>query len=458
MDASTWHHTTADVGLAVALDRLPSRLRAGDATLRLHAPDVGAGSSRRHGRSVPVRWSTGRRVRGRRGGDGRLEVVPLASGGTSLLLHLDAADGTGLDAAAPRVLRGLRDHLETSHAAAHPQAGPRVRRRRALAATALLGVPAGLLLATSTMAPTPVSVDDRVATFRADAATDRGTTPTDGPPPVAEVDPAGAGEEPEDGAGEEARGPSPEVERGPVPGAAEDDAGGSDAAVGRDGSPSAETSAGSAGGRDDEPTAPRMRRPEPGVYQYATTGGDRLSMRGSARDYPETTFVTVRHDDCGFTQRWDVLDERWEERRWCVEDERRALTAMSSYREFFGHGQRNDLTCEGPTPSSDAVEPGVSWTVVCENEDTSATSRIEVGGRTEVEVDGAGVDTLQLMLETTVEGESTGRMAGEQWIVPDTGLLVREQWETEVETAGPMGPVTYTEDYTLLLESMEPSR
>jgi hypothetical protein len=460
MGSHASHQTTSDVGLAVVLDRLPSRVTADDVTLRLRVTDVGAGRSGPRARSVPVRWSTARRGSGQRRGDGRLEVAPLACGRTRLELHLDAAAGPRLEMTAPRLLRGLREHLQAPSApdVARPHVRPTAGRRRALAAAALISVPAvALLSATLLASPTPVSVDDRVAHFRADVATDPVAGPTDGPVTGGELGRATVDREAGTDEKETAGQASPE-ERRPEPVADEGDAGATEVTARRGADASAATSGGSAGPRDDEPTAPRPRRPEPGVYQYATTGGDRLSMRGSARDYPETTSVTVRHDDCGFTQRWDVFDERWEERRWCVEDEGRALTAMSSYREFFGRGQRNDLACEGRTPAADAIEPGVGWTVVCDDGDTRSTTRIEVGGRAEIEVDGGAVETRHLRLETTVEGESTGRMDGQQWVVPETGLLVREQWETEVETAGPMGPVTYTEDYTLWLESMEPSR
>jgi hypothetical protein len=484
MGSTTRHHTTCEVGLATALERLPSRVRAPRVTLRLHATDIGRGGAEPHARSVPVRWSTGRRGRGRRTGAGHLEVTPLASGGTRLGLRLhaaaptvpgatvpttpDAAVPTVLEATAPRLLRGLRDHLEAPPAAVGPrgQGGPRSGRRQALVVALLLGVPAVALgLATSVSAPTPVSVDDRVATFRADAVADRRADDTEEPSRGVGSVPHTAGEDTGTDGGEGADGRRSAAGQGPERAAAEAGVDGGhqdrdDGAAERGAAASTDTPEASSDGRGDEPAETRAARgrPDPGVYRYATTGGDRLSMRGSARDYPETTSVTVRHDDCGFTQRWDVFDERWEERRWCVQDGARALTATSSYREFFGRGQRNELACEGRTPPPHAVEPGAHWTVACEGDDTRSTTRVEVVGGTEVEVDGANVDTLHLRLETEVDGESTGRMQGQQWVVPHTGLLVREEWETEVETAGPMGPVTYTEDYTLRLESMEPAR
>lgn len=194
------------------------------------------------------------------------------------------------------------------------------------------------------------------------------------------------------------------------------------------------------------------------MYRYATTGGERLDVPGSARDYPQTTAITVRHDDCGFGERWDVFDERWEERDWCVDEEaRRPLVGMTSYREFFGHGQRNEMSCDGATPAADAMRAGRRWRIVCEDDGTTATTRVEVVETSPVEVEGERVDTLHLRMRTRIEGETSGTMTGERWVVADTGLLVREQQQTEVETAGPVGPVTYTEDYTLRLESTRPA-
>jgi hypothetical protein len=399
-----------------------------------------------------------------RGGGGHLEAVPLTSGRTELLLNLDAPAEPALTATAQRALRGLRDHLEQrpEDAAARRRTHPGARRRRALALTAMLGVPTlALVVAVLGSSPTPVSVDDRVADFRAHAGAHDGEAtrpprPSDEGPDAATTTGQDEGHGQREATGQPAAAPPPQPASGSGP--ADD---GTETTEPRDrAAPDAARASSAeeveADGDREERAGPR--RPQPGVYRYATTGGDRLSMRGSARDYPETTSVTIRHDDCGFTQRWDVFDERWEERTWCVEDGPRQMMAMSSYREFFGHGVRTDLRCDGSAPSPEAVEPGAGWMVVCENGDTRATTSIEVGDEARIEVDGERVDTLHLSLEATVEGETEGRMSGEQWIAPETGLLVRERWETEVETSGPMGPITYREDYTLLLESTEPAR
>lgn len=456
MDMSStgvWCHTDVGVSAGVALDRLPASMTAAGIGVRLCAADARQGTFGRHARLVPARWSTGHRH-----GGGYLEIAPLASDRAQLLLHLDAPTGRLLDEPARTLLRGLGDRLEgrppvpTAEAPATVTAG---RRRRVAVATATVCVPAAVLgLFLLVASPSPVSVDDRVAQFRAHGADEETTTARSPGSEAGQPAPAAAGDRAADVADDDAGGQASSTPEQPAPATvSHEEAGQAGGGVEGDGDATDRAQP----GRRSEP-AEGLRPPEPGVYRYATTGGEQLSVRGSARDYPETTTITVRHDQCGFTERWDVFDERWEQRDWCLQDDRRPLVAMTSYREFFGHGQRNELTCHGDAPPMRVVGPGTRWTVVCEDEDTTATSRVEVMGRSSIEVDGEQLDTAHVRMETRIEGETSGRMTGERWIVPATGLLVREQWETEVETSGPVGPVDYTEEYTLRLESTTPAR
>lgn len=469
--SGVWCHLGVHVGADAVLDRLPTEATVTGLRLRLRASEARPGTLGRRARAIPITWS-----RGRRTGGGHLELAPLASDRTQLLLHLAPPADALLERPARALLEQTRDRLEGRPRAipAAPPAGT-TRRRWAVAAAAALGVPIvalGLLAVASS--PTAVSVDDRVARFRADPTA--GDAPTGPRATPSSERPAPASHPGED----DTRGAAGGGLGEPSPGGSRAAAGGDGAPAADDRDPGAATTSVTADaddgrGADDRPAPDESATegqsdpddagearwtpaPEPGVYRYATTGGEQLSVRGSARDYPETTTITVRPDQCGFTERWDVFEERWDERDWCARSGRRSLVALTSYREFFGHGQRDELACDGDAPAATAMEPGTRWTVVCEGEDTTATSRIEVVDRPRVEVDGERLDTVHVRTETRIEGETSGRMSGERWLVPTSGLLVRERSETEVETAGPVGPVDYTEQYTLRLESTRPAR
>lgn len=452
-------HTSVAAGRQAVLDRLPAGMTVAGLGLATHAAEAGRGTYGRDAVSVPVRWS-----RGRRSGGGHLELAPLASDRTLLLLHLEPPAGPLLDEPARALLERLRDRLEgRAEPAPAPSRAPEPAGRRAVAAvTAGLGlgvIALGLLVLASS--PTAVSLDDRVADFRAGQATG-GTTAdagrarsvgSDGPPVAGTPGGGPAAAAPVEPDEQE---PAAVVQAAPAP-ADQDRA----EPLGDEGAGRTPSLAAADGRDDDRDDSARQRpgRPEAGVYRYATSGGERLDVRGSARDYPSTTTITVHHDDCGFRERWDVFDERWEVRSWCLEDGGRGLVGLVSYREFFGYGQRHEMHCDGATPPPGrGAEPGASWEVTCSDDGTTATTRIEVVGPAAVDVAGQRLDTLHLRMETRIEGETSGRMATERWIVPDTGLLVRERQQTEVETAGPVGRMAYTEDYALLLESAEPAR
>ena len=76
-----------------------------------------------------------------------------------------------------------------------------------------------------------------------------------------------------------------------------------------------------------------------GVYVYATTGEDDVDVLGGSRHvYPDRTTITVRHAGCGLVEHWDVLKERWDERESCHSSGGDLLHRLSSYHEFFRHG------------------------------------------------------------------------------------------------------------------------
>jgi len=53
---------------------------------------------------------------------------------------------------------------------------------------------------------------------------------------------------------------------------------------------------------------------EDGVYVYDTKGFEQTNALGGARhDYPAESTITVQHGGCGWTTRWQPLQERWEQ-------------------------------------------------------------------------------------------------------------------------------------------------
>ena len=208
---------------------------------------------------------------------------------------------------------------------------------------------------------------------------------------------------------------------------------------------------------DDGAPDGRSRGPEDGVYQYATDGGEAVAAPGGSRDYPQRTTISVTEDGCGYIERWSVLDERWDERETCTGADA-GLNTQISFREFFGVEQEHVFACDEQRPADPgAREPGSSWAITCEAEDSRMDGTIEVVDVETLDVGGAAVETVHLRLDGELSGDLEGRQQTDRWIAPGHGdLLVREESQTRATVSSPMGEVDYREDYRLDLLSLRP--
>lgn len=266
---------------------------------------------------------------------------------------------------------------------------------------------------------TPVPVDDVVHRYRAGptappsaaTASPRGTGPAEASPPDAQ------------------RGVAPSVQR-------------------RAGAPAGEAS-----------TRPR---PAEGVYLYDTEGGESVDVFGGSRHtYPDTTTITVTHTGCGSIERWDALEERWDERETCRRPDGDHLVRVTSFHRFFSQSDERTMRCEGLVYPAGA-QPKDSWTTVCRGDEGDARSTGRAIGIEELEVDGVTVRTLHVRVTTNVDASSdgqTGRSSRDVWASLDTGIVILERAEVDTTGREPVvGDVRYTESYEIRLRSLEPRR
>jgi hypothetical protein len=180
-------------------------------------------------------------------------------------------------------------------------------------------------------------------------------------------------------------------------------------------------------------------------------------MPGGRHDYPESTTITVRHAGCGVTTRWDALVERWDERETCPSAEGEQLRSLTSYHEFFRHGERLVYRCRpGSMARPSTTQSGVRWSGTCNSDGSAARFRGVVIGRERLLVDGRQVETVHIRVDTSISGDTTGTNVHEDWFLPDTGLLIREISITDAHVRGPFGTVHYEEHYELALASLAP--
>ncbi len=210
----------------------------------------------------------------------------------------------------------------------------------------------------------------------------------------------------------------------------------------------------------DQPDAADLRPPAEGVYSYRTTGHDQIDILGGARhDYPELTTITVSAIDCGVRTRWQPLEQRWDESDWCYGPEGVTSPAQRIHHEFFGFADDRSWEC-GPDALALPADPtaGDEWSLTCASGTTVSPETARVLGFEELDVDGTPVRTIHVRFESSREDENAGTTIRDDWLVPDTGLLVRRNASVDSRSDSPVGTATYREEVTLELESSAPRR
>ncbi|MGD9700948.1 MAG: hypothetical protein AB7Q42_03245 [Acidimicrobiia bacterium] len=195
--------------------------------------------------------------------------------------------------------------------------------------------------------------------------------------------------------------------------------------------------------------------PAPGVYVYATSGGDSIDAVGGVQhDYPATTTITVTPADCGVLQRWDVVAERWEEWRRCAVEGGVAEPGRATYDEFFDIGQTDRYECTGDARPLDAA-PGTTWVRTCRQGDEDDVHTGTVVGVEQVDVGGTPVPALHV--RTTIDnGVESDRQITESWYQLGSDLLLARSASNRTTNETAFGVVHYVEEYEIRLTALDP--
>lgn len=221
--------------------------------------------------------------------------------------------------------------------------------RRALAVVAALTLVASLGLLYVHQSPHVVTVSDALRRFRDSSTSSTTTSPLPGgsSPPVARIEASG--------------GPLAARRAAVAPTAP---AAPADSVVPRSvGTRTAATAS------TTSPRAPALQStgPTAGVYVYATRGYEETSALGGARhQYPAQSTVTVQRSACGWTERWQPLQERWDQWTLCEAPAGEYGSHFTTFHQFFQRSQQQDFDCPPSTlflPSD--PQPGQRWHATC---------------------------------------------------------------------------------------------
>ena len=205
-------------------------------------------------------------------------------------------------------------------------------------------------------------------------------------------------------------------------------------------------------------TSLRNKLPAPGVYTYRTTGGESLNLVGVTRSFPSSTSMIVADGRCA-TVSWVPITQHTEATTFCNAPNG-ALTVpkLVTDESIAGSTSTSTINCPASTYLlPPAARPGQRWEATCSQ--VSPAEKIMLAGRalgqSTMLVAGHAVSVSHTRLDFTFTGSTEqGTNPIDFWIVPSSGLIVREKESVGVTQSG----VRYTETMETTLTALSPAR
>ena len=196
--------------------------------------------------------------------------------------------------------------------------------------------------------------------------------------------------------------------------------------------------------------------PRPGVYQYGTTGGERISFLDYHRSYSSTTMRIVTRHGCG------VREQQWFLIQHVEYYDRCPGGALVSYGTdiayWWTHGTQAFRCDAGGSFDMAGRAPGDRATWSCHDEDTRAAQVTEYVGDEDVVVGGQPVRARHTRWTTTFTGATKGTAVVDDWFEPATGLVLRERREIGLRVGSPfVGHVGYTDHSEFTVVALDPT-
>ncbi|HYG95960.1 MAG TPA: hypothetical protein VD741_02520, partial [Solirubrobacterales bacterium] len=200
--------------------------------------------------------------------------------------------------------------------------------------------------------------------------------------------------------------------------------------------------------------------PAPGVYRYATRGSESVAtdFLSTTHSYDGVSTITVSAGGCGEVERWEVLEERWNEAESCPRSAAGERWTVTEFHEFFGIAQEDAYTCRGESMQRPPfAAPSARFTSRCTSADSSVLNTSRIRGIATVTVGGKKYEAVHTVSSSVVSGDTTGNATSEDWRRRSDGLLLRRSVSSNALTSAG-GGARYSERYTIELIDPRPRR
>jgi len=196
----------------------------------------------------------------------------------------------------------------------------------------------------------------------------------------------------------------------------------------------------------------------PGVFSYATSGGESLSLPGVSRSFPARSNMVVNGaaGSCGAVD-WVPIVQHSETTTVCPSmDHSLAISNLVTFEQISGSTTTTVIDCP-PTAYlvPPIAAPGVRWTATCHQlkpaQDVAMNG--QVVGAIPIEVSGRSINTVHVRMTLVFNGIDQGPSTTDFWISTTRGVVVHEQELATVTQSG----VHYKEEMSTLLTSLTPA-
>jgi hypothetical protein len=208
--------------------------------------------------------------------------------------------------------------------------------------------------------------------------------------------------------------------------------------------------------QQDSSAADGSLLPAPGVYNYRTSGYERLSVAGISRSFPSSSEVIVTDTACA-TVRWVPFEQHMEGIVECSEANGAVgMVSALSDEEIAGVRTTEVIRCPADAYFVPAkAVTGQRWSATCH----TGTQTVGFGGRvlgwSTIAVYGRHEPALHTRLTLTFHGGESGSNPTDYWVSPTTGLILKESEAVDLsQKTGPLGSVSYREQMAITLTSL----
>lgn len=223
-------------------------------------------------------------------------------------------------------------------------------------------------------------------------------------------------------------------------------------------------------GGDDEGgggEAPTRFRPDEGVYVYAGTGSESLSIPPLSHDQGPAMPATVTHrpDGC-WRFRIELHEAHWQEWHYCSEGEALVESGGRTYQAWnvgvTTIANTSTFRCPDSVVIRAGAEPGDRWRQECRGtSDTVSGATVSAGptefvGEETVTVGDEDVPALHYHQVRRMSDAQSGPQVEDFWFRATDGLPLRNTRSASVDSDSPVGAITYSEEGQWHITSLQP--